>query len=126
MCYAFLAGLLPGMLGIVSNVQEKPAPGHAAPPSAPAGGAAFPKATHRKLSKVIKVTQAVQIGMHPCPVAQACGTFMCSLCALFTVRTVRTQGGNLSDTNVGHAFLARLVCLPIFKCIGMHSFMLRR
>ena len=109
------------MLGILSNVQEKPAHGHVAPPSAPAGGAAFPKATHRKLSKVIKVTQAVQIGMHPCPVAQACGTFMCSLCALCALKEV-----NLSDTNVGHAFLARLVCLPSCKCIGMHSFTLRR
>ncbi|DBA80705.1 TPA: hypothetical protein ACH3X1_007944 [Trebouxia sp. C0004] len=44
-------GLLPGMLGILTNVQEKPALGHVAPPCAPAGGAAFPKATHRKLSK---------------------------------------------------------------------------
>ena len=109
------------MLGILTNVQEKPALGHVAPPSAPAGGAAFPKAMHRKLSKVIKVTQAVQIGMHLCPVAQACGIFMCSLCALCAIKQV-----NLPDTIVRHAFLARLVCLPIFKCIGMHTFMLRR
>jgi len=54
-CHAFPAGLLPGMLGILTNVQEKPALGHVAPPSAPIGGTAFPKATHRKLSKVIKV-----------------------------------------------------------------------
>ena len=40
---------------------------------------------------------------------------------VFTVRTL----GILPDTNVRHAFLARLVCLPIFKCIGMHSFMLQ-
>ncbi|KAL0046547.1 hypothetical protein WJX82_003367 [Trebouxia sp. C0006] len=45
------SGLLPGMLGILTNVQEKPALGHVAPPSTPAGGAAFPKAMHRKLSK---------------------------------------------------------------------------
>ncbi|DBA68651.1 TPA: hypothetical protein ACH3X2_013454 [Trebouxia sp. C0005] len=44
-------GLLPGLLGILTNVQEKLALGHVAPPSGPAGGAAFPKATHRKLSK---------------------------------------------------------------------------
>lgn len=46
------AGLLPGMLGILTDVQEKPVSGHISAPSAPAGGSAFPKATHRKLSKV--------------------------------------------------------------------------
>ncbi len=48
----FLAGMLPGMLSILTNVQEKPVNNIAAPPSAPVGGTAFPKATHRKLSKV--------------------------------------------------------------------------
>ena len=62
-CCTSPAGLLSGMLGILTDVQEKPALGHDAPPSAPAEGAAFPKATHRKLSKVIKVLQAMQIGM---------------------------------------------------------------
>lgn len=75
-CYASPAGLLPGLLGILTNVQEKLALGHVAPPSGPAGGAAFPKATHRKLSKVVHIIQAVQIGMHPCPelrhVAHSC------------------------------------------------------
>ena len=40
------------MLGILTNVQEKVVNGHVTAPSAPVGGMAFPKATHRKLSKV--------------------------------------------------------------------------
>jgi hypothetical protein len=43
------------MLGILTNVQEKLALGYVAPPNAPTEGAAFPKATHRKLLKVIRV-----------------------------------------------------------------------
>lgn len=47
-----MQGLLPGMLGILTDVQEKPVNGQVSAPIPPTGGAAFPKATHRKQSKV--------------------------------------------------------------------------
>ena len=46
------AGLLPGMLGILTDVQERDISGIAKAPAPPTGGVAFPKATHRKLSRV--------------------------------------------------------------------------
>ncbi len=75
------------MLGILTNVQEKPALGHVAPPSAPAGGAAFPKATHRKLSKVINLISSAD--WHA---SLPCSSGMWHI-HVFTVCTVHTQGG---------------------------------